>query len=87
MADMGHVHIQSWTKVLAPQELFQKMHNFSQKSVAITNVLVYTCLVPLSALGQHKKRRGKEANLTSFYTKLQKSTGQNHLLNIYCMLV
>ncbi len=32
----------------------------------------------LSALEQHKKAEGKKANLTSFYTKLPKWTGQNH---------
>ena len=66
------MYIQSWTKVLVPLELFQKMHHFSQKSVAITNVLVYTLCIPiencklqhvlsypLSALGQHNKAEEK----------------------------
>ena len=69
----GCVYIQSWIKVLAPLELFKKMHHFSQRSVAITYVLVYTCLFLLSA-----KSRRKKPNLTSFYTKLQKLTGENH---------
>ena len=42
--------ILSWTKVLAPLELFQKMHHFSQKSVAVTNILVYT-FISLKCIG------------------------------------
>ena len=34
---------------------------FSQESVAITNVLAYTCLFPLSALGHKKTLKHKKA--------------------------
>ena len=40
------------------------MHHFSQKCVAITNVLVYACIFPLSALEQHKKAEEKKPNFT-----------------------
>src|SRR4029434_1964959 len=49
------LHIQSWTKILAPLHFCQIMYHFSQKIVAITNVLVFTCLFLLFALEQHKK--------------------------------
>ena len=59
LCHQAKLHLHSWRKAFAPLELFQKMHHFSQKSLAITNVLVYTCLFPLSALGQHTKAEEK----------------------------
>ena len=54
------------------------MHHFSQKSVAITNVLVYTCL--FFCIGTTQKSRRKKPNLTSFYIKLTYKTGSNKII-------
>ena len=64
---IGQCVQQSWMKILAPLELFQKMHHFSQKSVAITNVLV--CLFPLIALDQHKKAEEKKSQIWHHFTQ------------------
>ena len=37
------MYIQSWSKILTPLHFCQIMHHFSQKKLAITNVLVFTC--------------------------------------------
>ena len=50
-------YLRSWKKVLASLELFQKMRHFSQKSVAITNVLVYTCWFKCIGTTQKSRRR------------------------------
>ena len=47
--------VQSWSKISVPLHFCQIMHHFSQKNVAITNVLVFTCLFILFALEKHKK--------------------------------
>lgn len=39
-----------WTELSAPLESFQITHHFSQKTVAIANVLAETCSFPLCAL-------------------------------------
>ena len=55
-------HLQSWLKILAPLHFCQLMHQFSQRIVAVTNALVFTCLFILFALEKHKKSE-KKANL------------------------
>ncbi len=39
-----YYHIQSWPKISPPLQFCQKMQPFSQKIVAVTNVLVLACL-------------------------------------------
>ncbi len=67
-----HTHTQSWLKISAPLQFCQKMHYYFPKIVPIANILVFTCLLFLFALRQHKKQRS------------QKWTGQNywHLVKI-----
>ena len=50
----------SWPKLLALQKFFQRIKYFSQKSIAVTHVLLYTCLFPLCVLEQNKKREEKK---------------------------
>ena len=52
-------HIQSWPKILAPLQFCQKMQPFSQKIVAVANVLVLTCSFLWFAVEQQKKNRRK----------------------------
>ncbi len=77
-----YIYIQSWPKILAPLQFCQIMQHFSQKIVPISNVLVFTYLLFLFALQQHKKKREEKSNKISHRT--QKWTGQNywHLVKI-----
>ncbi len=54
----------------------QKMQHFSQKIVPIANVLVFTCLLFLFALQQHKKNKEK-SNLIKFHKELKMAPSQN----------
>ncbi len=63
--------IQSWPKISAPLQLCQKMQPFSQKIVAVTNVLVLTFIIIFVALEQYKKTEEK-SNLIQFHTEPQK---------------
>lgn len=41
-------------------KFFQKIKYFSQKGIALTHVLLYTCLFPLFVLEQNKKKKEKK---------------------------
>lgn len=60
---------QSWLKLQAPLEFFQKMHNFSQKIVTIANVLVYTYLFSVCATTPKKARGQKKNHIWHHFTQ------------------
>ncbi len=60
------LHIQSWPKISAPVQFCQKMQHFSQKIVPVANVLVFTCLLFLFALQQHKTTEKKSQTWSNF---------------------
>lgn len=55
---------------------FSPLKYFSPKIIAITHVLLNTCLFLLCVL-EHKKIEGKKAHFAKFHTKSQKCAGQN----------
>ena len=50
-------------EIVGTPEIFPENKVFL-KSIAVTHVLLYTCLFPLCVLEQNKKDRGKKANWT-----------------------
>lgn len=65
-------------KNIGTLDSLQKIDQFSQKSVVITNALVLICWFLLCALKQHKKAEKKKLNWTSHQTEFLKQTRQNY---------
>ncbi len=54
-----YIYIQSWPKISAPLQFCQKMQPFSQKIVAVANVLVLTFIFFCLHWNNTKKQRRK----------------------------
>ncbi len=69
----------------APVASWKTLYPLGEKiSISITNVLVFTCLLFLFALQQHKKKLRRKVKLHKISHRTQKWTGQNdwHLVKI-----